>query len=139
MATGILMEMNGITAVRTWHVATPTPTRRRRALRYRRPADARAVDAVGRAGGQGSVARGEHRGTSPDSMPIVCYDRGEAMNVRFSDSHSNMFTRDIWTSVCDELWANAAYTRVVPARRGHVVAHEVRRAHHVTSPSAVHA
>lgn len=116
MATSILMEHTSITAVRTWHVNVPGGT-------GGATADRRYI--IGDPNQRGPLMLWDVPVVKVpvltakdvyvlDTMPIVCYDRGEDMNVRFSDSHASNFTKDVWTAVCT-FWANVAYTRHVPA------------------------
>ena len=113
--TSILMEKGGITAMRTWHIndgGASAP-----------PVDARYVIGDPRARGplvlwDVPVVRvpslSDDVVFTMDSMPVVVYDRGEPMSVRFSDSHSDNFTKDVWAAV-SSVWAQVAYTRATPA------------------------
>ena len=113
--TAILMEKTGITAMRTWHVnpgAANAP-----------PVDARYVIGDPRQRGplvlwDVPVVRVPSLSDgvvfTVDSMPIVLYDRGESMEVRFSDSHAANFISDVWVAVCST-WAQQEFTRFAPA------------------------
>ena len=122
--TSILMEKGGITAMRTWHVdpgATPND------LRYiigdpraRGPLVLWDVPVVRVPSLTADVV------FTMDSMPVVVYDRGEAMTVRFSDSHGDNFTKDVWAAV-SSVWAQVAYTRATPATPALTSAAYIRR------------
>ena len=108
MATAILMEHTSISGVRTWHVGSADrryiiadPAQRGPLMLWdvpvvRVPVLPAATVAV------------------VDTMPIVCYDDGQAMEVRFTDSHGTNFISDVMTANT-HVWAQQAFTRFVPA------------------------
>ena len=112
MATGILMEHTGITQIRTWHVSTTTGQPQDLRYIYAHPSD-RGPMVLWDVPVVKVPVLDANDVIVVDTMPIICYDDGNAMEVRFTDSHGSNFIADVMTANT-HVWAQAAYTRHVP-------------------------
>ena len=112
MATGILMEHTGITSIRTWHVSTTTGQAQDLRYIFAHPSD-RGPMVLWDVPVVKVPVLDANDVIVVDTMPIICYDDGNAMEVRFTDSHGSNFIADVMTANT-HVWANAAYTRHVP-------------------------
>ena len=69
-----------------------------------------------------------------DTRPVVLYDNGMPMEVRFTDSHAGNFVRDVWVAKTS-IYAQQEFTRVVPAA-GDLAHHYVQRISNFTDKVA---